>query len=188
LVRQNEFLPTFVNLYLRLLGLLMRLAAVQRRGVLDDSRVPFRVMPNDCDINLHMNNGRYLSFMDLGRLHLVAQVGLLKIVIRKRWKPVLAAAEINFIRSLAPLQKFDLVTRVVTWDDKYVYMEQLFESRATLCAHAFVKGLFLGQQGRVSNSAVLAQLGHTEQPPAMPDELRIWAELGSAKKHRADET
>jgi acyl-CoA thioesterase FadM len=177
-----------VNLYLRLLCLLLRVAALQRRGVLDDSRVSFRVMPNDCDINLHMNNGRYLSFMDLGRLHLVAQVGLLNIVIRNRWKPVLAAAEINFIRSLAPLQKFDLVTRVVTWDDKYVYMEQRFEKQATLFAHAFVKGLFLGQQGhRVSNSAVLAQLGYSEQAPAMPDELRIWAELGSAKKQRADD-
>lgn len=177
-----------MNLYLRLLCLLVRLAAIQHRGVLDYSRVSFRVMPNDCDINLHMNNGRYLSFMDLGRLHLVAQVGLLKIVIRNRWKPVLAAAEINFIRSLAPLQKFDLVTRVITWDDKYVYIEQRFENQATLFAHAFVKGLFLGEQGRVSNSAVLAQLGYTEQPPAMPDELRIWAELGSVKKQRAEYT
>jgi acyl-CoA thioesterase FadM len=127
-----------LNLYLRLLHLLVRLITVQRRGVLDDSRVSFRVMPNDCDINLHMNNGRYLSFMDLGRVHLVAQLGLLAIVVKNRWKPVLAAAEINFIRPLAPLQKFDLVTRVVTWDDKYVYMEQRFEAHGELCAHAFV--------------------------------------------------
>jgi acyl-CoA thioesterase FadM len=110
-----------VNLYLRLLFLLVRLMNVRRRGVLEDSRVSFRVMPNDCDVNLHMNNGRYLSFMDLGRLHLVAQVGLLRIVVKNRWKPVLAAAEINFIRSLAPFEKFDMVTRVVTWDDKYIY-------------------------------------------------------------------
>ncbi|HEV7802848.1 MAG TPA: thioesterase family protein, partial [Burkholderiales bacterium] len=109
-----------MNLYLRLLFLLVRLVRVRRRGVLDESRVSFRVMPNDCDINLHMNNGHYLSFMDLGRVHLVTQVGLLRLVVKNRWKPVLAAAEINFIRSLAPLQKFELVTRVVTWDDKYV--------------------------------------------------------------------
>jgi acyl-CoA thioesterase FadM len=134
-----------------------------------------------------MNNGRYLSFMDLGRLHLVVQIGLLRIIVRNRWKPVLAAAEINFIRSLAPLQKFDLVTRVVTWDDKYVYMEQLFEARGVLCSHAFVKGLFLGPQGRVSNSTVLAMLGHEGAAPPMPEELRIWTELGSAKKQRADE-
>jgi acyl-CoA thioesterase FadM len=134
-----------------------------------------------------MNNGRYLSFMDLGRVHLVVQLGLLSAIFRNRWRPVLAAAEINFIRQLAPFQRFDLVTRVVTWDDKYVYMEQRFESRGELCAHAFVKGLFLGAEGRVSNAAVLAMLGHDAAPPETPDELRIWAELGSAKKQRAEE-
>jgi acyl-CoA thioesterase FadM len=135
-----------------------------------------------------MNNGRYLSFMDLGRLHLVAQVGLLPVIVRNRWKPVLAAAEINFIRPLAPLQKFEVITRVVTWDDKYVYMEQLFEAENVLCAHAFVKGLILSAAGHVSNSAVLAAVGYQRQAPAMPDELRIWAELGSAKKQRAGDS
>jgi acyl-CoA thioesterase FadM len=177
-----------VNLYLRLIFLALRMIGLVRRGVLDDSRVRFRVLPNDCDVNLHMNNGRYLSFMDLGRVHLIVQIGLLPAIFRKRWRPVLAAAEINFIRPLAPLQAFDLVSRVVTWDDKYVYMEQRFEARGELCAHAFIKGLFLGSEGRVSNAAVLALLGHDAAPPQMPEELRIWAELGSAKKQRADET
>ena len=176
-----------MNLYLRLLLLLLRLARVKKRGVLDDSRVAFRVMPNDCDVNFHMNNGRYLSFMDLGRVHLIVQIGLSGAVFRNRWKPVLAAAEINFIRALHPLQKFELVTRVVTWDDKYVYMEQLFEARGVLCAHAFVKGLFLGAEGLVNNSEVVAMLGHRAPPPPMPEELRIWVELGNAKKQRADE-
>ncbi|MDB5864873.1 MAG: thioesterase [Betaproteobacteria bacterium] len=176
-----------MNLYLRLLCMLLRIVRLPRRGLFDDSRVCFRVLPSDCDVNLHMNNGRYLSFMDLGRVHLVAQIGLLRLVVKNRWKPVLAAAEINFIRSLAPLQKFELVTRVITWDEKYVYMEQLFESRGELCAHAFVKGLLLGSHARVSNADVLKALGYTDAPPPMPEELRIWAELGSAKKQRAEE-
>jgi len=155
--------------------------------VLDESRLTLRVLPNDCDVNLHMNNGRYLSIMDLGRVHLIAQVGLLRAVLKNRWQPVLAAAEVVFIRPLKPLQKFDLVSRVVTWDDKYVYMEQLFESRGVLCAHAFVKGLFLSREGRVSNAAVVALAGYEGPVPAMPEELRLWAELGSAKKPRADE-
>ena len=174
-----------MNLYLRLLLLALRLLRSSRRGVLDDSRIAFRVLPNDCDVNLHMNNGRYLSFMDLGRVHLIVQIGLLPVVFRNRWKPVLAAAEINFIRPLMPLRKFELITRVVTWDEKYVYMEQRFEARGELAAHAFIKGLFVGREGRVSNATVLALLGYDAAPPPMPDELRIWADLGSAKKQRA---
>jgi len=174
-----------MNLYLRLLYVLWKIWRLPVKGVLDESRVPFRVLPTDCDLNLHMNNGRYLSLMDLGRVHMVAQIGLLPIIARKRWMPVLAAAEINFIRQLAPFQRFDLVTRLVTWDDKYAYMEQRFESDGTLCAHAFVKGLFLDRGGRVANPAVLAELGYTGEAPPFPEELRIWAEMGNVKKQNA---
>ena len=64
-------------------------------------------------------------------------------------------------------------------------MEQRFESGGALCAHAFVKGLFLDKGGRVSSPAVAAELGYTGAPPPMPEELRIWAELGSVKKQKA---
>ena len=174
-----------MNLYLRLFLLLLKLIGLPRKGVFEESRVTFRVLPTDCDINLHMNNGRYLSFMDLGRVHLVAQMGLARIIIRKRWRAALGAAEINFIRAIKPFQKFDLVTRLVTWDDKWAYMEQRFEVDGVLCAHSFVKGLFLDSRGRVESSTVVAELGHTGAPPAMPRELEIWAELGNVKKQNA---
>ena len=174
-----------MNLYLRLFLLLLRLIRLPRTGPLEESRVAFRVLPNDCDINLHMNNGRYLSFMDLGRVHLVAQIGLLPVIFRKRWRAALGAAEINFIRALAPFQRFELVTRLVTWDDKYAYMEQRFEVDGVLCAHAFVKGLFLDGRGRVESATVVAELGLTGAPPPMPQELKIWAELGNVKKQNA---
>ena len=32
-----------------------------------------RVWPNDLDTNAHMNNGRYLTLMDLGRFDLMTQ-------------------------------------------------------------------------------------------------------------------
>jgi len=61
-----------VTLYLRLLILLIRLIGLPRRWLFEESRVGFRVLPTGCDVNLHMNNGRYLAFMDQGRLHYVA--------------------------------------------------------------------------------------------------------------------
>ena len=89
-----------MNLYLRLLWLLWHMRGMARRGVFDESRLSFRVLPNDLDLNLHMNNGRYLTFMDLGRVHLMVQGGLMAHVRRKRWMSVLAAAEIKFIGRL----------------------------------------------------------------------------------------
>lgn len=171
-----------MNLYLRLLWLLLRLRGVRRRGLFEASRIAFCVWPNDCDLNLHMNNGRYLTFMDLGRLHLTAQSGLLREALRRGWMPVLAAAEISFIRSLKPFQRFELVTRLLTWDEKYIYLEQGFESDGKLCAQAYVKGIFLKKGARVPNAEVLQAIGYGNAPPPMPEALQQWAALTASKR------
>lgn len=173
-----------MNLYLRLLKVLLLLPFVRRKGVLDPGRLAFRVWPNDCDLNLHLNNGRYLTFMDLGRLHLIAQIGFLGILFRRRWAPVLSAAEINFIRPLGPLRKFDLVTRLLTWDEKHFYIEQRFEVGGRLHAIGMVRGLFLYGRERVESRALLAMLGLDTAPPDMPDVLRRWIALSELKKQQ----
>ena len=170
-----------MNLYLRLLWLLWRLRSVQRRGLFEESRVRFCVWPNDCDLNLHMNNGRYLTFMDLGRVHLTAQSGLLSEALRRRWIPVLAAAEITYLRSLKPFQRFEVVTLLLTWDEKYVYLEQSFERDGEVCAHAYVKGLFLARGVRVPNAELLLAIGYGDAPP-MPEAMRHWAALTANKR------
>jgi hypothetical protein len=56
-----------MNLWLRLFWL--ALALLWRRKLdprHDVSRLTFRVLPTDLDLNGHMNNGRYLTIMDLG--------------------------------------------------------------------------------------------------------------------------
>ena len=148
-----------MNLYLRLLWLLWHMRGMARRGVFDESRLSFRVLPNDLDLNLHMNNGRYLTFMDLGRVHLMVQGGLMAHVRRKRWMPVLAAADITYLRSLNP-----------------------FERDGELCAHAYVKGLFLSGEGRVPNAEVVGIMGYAGAAPVMSEALRRWAALTMTKR------
>lgn len=171
-----------MNLYLRLLKILLLLPFVRRRPLLEAGRLAFRAWPNDCDLNLHLNNGRYLTFMDLGRVHLLAQIGLVRGLMRRRWTPVLSAAEINFIRPIGPLQKFELVTRLLTWDEKYFYIEQRFVAHGRLCALAMAKGLFLRRRERVENRAVLALLGLDMAAPGMPEVVRHWNDLTALKK------
>jgi acyl-CoA thioesterase FadM len=171
-----------MNLYLRLLKVLLLLPFVRRKGLLEAGRVAFRVWPNDCDLNLHLNNGRYLTFMDLGRMHLIAQIGFLGKLFRLRWAPVLSAAEMSFIRPLKPLQKFDLVTRLLTWDEKYFYIEQRFVAGGRLHATGMVKGLFLHGRERVESRVVLEMLGLDAAAPDMPGAVRHWIGLGDLKK------
>ncbi len=172
-----------MNLYLRLIGLLLRLPFVRRQGLFEPARIGFRAWPNDCDINLHLNNGRYLTFMDLGRVHLMVQIGLFAPIWRRRWLPVLAAAEMSFIRPILPFQRFNLVTRLLTWDEKYFYIEQRFEAGGRLCAVGMVKGLFLHGRERVASTAVVSLLGLDVTAPNLPDVVRHWNDLAALKKH-----
>lgn len=174
-----------MNLYLRLLKVLLLLPFVRRRGLLEESRLGFRVWPNDCDLNFHMNNGRYLTFMDLGRVHLIAQLGLLAVLLKRRWSPVLSAAEINFIRPLGPYRAFTLVTRVLTWDEKYFYIEQRFERDGRLCAVGMVRGLFLHGREKVAPGEPLRVLGVETPAPPMPEIVRHWNDLTALKKQHA---
>ena len=175
-----------MNLYLRLLWLLLRLPFMRRHDVLQPSRLRLLVWPTDCDMNLHMNNGRYLTLMDLGRTQLVAQTGLLGIMLKRRWAPVLAAAEINFVRPLAPFARFELVSRVATWDEKYFYMEQRFERGGVLHAVAYVRGVFLKGRTRIPTVQVVATLDPGLKAPPMPAALRHWKDMGELKKRHTE--
>ena len=98
------------------------------------SRIELRVWPGDLDLYLHLNNGRYLSLMDLGRLDYIIRVGLLPLMRRKGWRPLLAAATTRFWRSLKPFNRFTMETKVVWWDEKWIYLQQEMLYRGEVAA------------------------------------------------------
>lgn len=164
-----------MNLYLRLIKVV--LAAIFGRPIesLGESAITLRVWPNDLDANLHMNNGRYLTLMDLGRFDLMIRGGLLRTVFRKRWMPVAAAATIRFRRSLDPFQRFRLTTRVLGWDAKNVIMEQVFETMdGHIAARALVRGVFRSSGGTVPTAEIAEAAGWSVQSPGLPERVTTW--------------
>jgi acyl-CoA thioesterase FadM len=112
-----------MNLWLRLLHLVLASLFRPRIRPTDISRLAFRVWPHDLDTSLHMNNGRYWTIMDLGRADLMIRSGLWRAMLKKGWVPVVNAAKIRFRRELRLFQPFTLETRVVTWAETFVVME-----------------------------------------------------------------
>lgn len=164
-----------MNLLIRLLKtLLLFFLRPTRRGILDESVVRFRVWPNDLDTNLHMNNGRYLTLMDLGRLDLLLHNGAVPHVLKQKWYPVLAGTLIRFRRPLNLFQKFEIRTRIVTWDVKWVYLEQTILRKGDLVLQAYLKGVFVGPKGSVPITQLLELMGVKETPPPMPPGLSAW--------------
>ncbi|MDB5104731.1 MAG: thioesterase [Fibrobacteres bacterium] len=166
-----------MNLLFRLLKtILLYLARPTRRGILDESVVRFRVWPNDLDTNMHMNNGRYLTLMDLGRLDLLLRNGAVPFVLRNKWYPVLAGSLIRFRRPLNLFQKFEIRTRIVTWDSKWVYLEQFILRKGDVALQAYLKGVFVGPKGSVPITRLLELMGVKDAPPPMPPALGAWVE------------
>lgn len=111
----------------------------------DKSDMRFRVDLFDLDTSLHMNNGRYLMLMDLGRLDMMLRSGLWRAVLRNKWVPIASAIKIRYRRELRLWQSIKLETQILCWDDTAVIMEQKFlivggSRDGQVAAHALFKG------------------------------------------------
>ena len=175
-----------MNLILRLFYVVISAFRGARLQPLDESVVSFRVFPNDLDTNLHMNNGRYLTLMDLGRLDLLLRLGVVREVRRRRWNPVVASLGIRYRRSLAPWQSYELRTRLVGWDDRWFFMEQSFTRGGELMAHAIVKALFVGPGGRVAPQELVDATAYHVEPPEIPEAVRRWEQAEDALLERRE--
>ncbi len=179
-----------MNLYLRLLIIfLTSFFKPKIADILTTSVLRLRVWPNDLDLNAHMNNGRYLTIMDLGRLDLVMRTGLLKVMMRRGCLPVLSAASIRYRQPLAPFQPYHLETQVICWDDKWVYLEQRFilcsgPKAGAVAAIAVLKGSFWDRRSRVTvpTPELLKILGTDRPSPSMPDHVAQWQKAEDSLK------
>jgi acyl-CoA thioesterase FadM len=161
-------------LLLRIIRVALMAIFGNRLAPLDESIINLRVWPNDLDLNVHLNNGRYLSLMDLGRLDLAARTGIARAAIKGRWRPMVAAVTLRYRRPLPPFARYQLRTRLLGWDTKFFFMEQRFYLNQTLCAHAVVKGLFMGPQDKISPAQVTHAVGYDGPSPSLPSEVLAW--------------
>lgn len=160
-----------MNLFIRMIWLLLTARGRGPMGVTDEGRVTLRCWPNDLDVNMHMNNGRYLTIMDLGRMDLIARTGLWPVMKARKWFPVVASAKITFRRSINVFQTFELTTQVIGWDEKWLYIEHRMERGGKVMAQAFVKGLFLGPDGKVAMTELVGAMGHDGPSPEIDPEI-----------------
>lgn len=171
-----------MNLWLRLLIYLARvrfMAALELpAGV---SRLPFRCLPTDLDTSLHMNNGRYLTLMDLGRLDIMVRSGLWRSLLRHGWTPIASTITIRYRRELRLFQRVDLETRLVAWSGTNVVMEQLFviatgPRAGEIAARALFKGGLYDRRARafVPVAQLMEELGISHDSPPQSAEVEAF--------------
>ncbi len=182
-----------MNLWFRLFAYLItarwRPALVLPEGV---SVLRFRAWPSDLDPSVHVNNGKYLSLMDLGRLDLMVCAGLWRAILRHRWTPIASNVLIRYRREIRPFQRFRLETRLVTWDASNVVIEQVFVLEGgprdgQVAARALFKGGIYDRGARsfVPIARLMMEIGADAEAPEATAEVAAFLAAEDTLRGRA---
>lgn len=171
-----------MNLWLRMLCVYIR-ALFQPKLTGWDARslIDLRVSLGDLDTNFHMNNGRYLTVMDLGRFDLLLRSGLWALVRKTGSVPILAAAQIRYRRPLNYRQRFTLTTQVIGWDSRWMFLEQRFIFRdgpsvGQVAAIGLVKASFYepALKRTMPTEEIIQAMGGEIHFPDLPEAVVSW--------------
>ncbi|MHA3683234.1 thioesterase family protein [Leucobacter sp. HY1910] len=145
-------------------------------------RSRFRVWPTDLDLLNHLNNGKYLSIMDVARFDLIQRNGVMELFRREGWYPVVVGQTISYRKSLNPWQRFWIESKILGFDEQAVYMEQRFvrpdaKRRPEVYARAIVRARILRRTGGVVPvNEVIEKAGARPEELVVPQEILAWGQ------------
>ena len=147
----------------------------------DVSVLQQRVWPDELDINVHMNNAKYLAVMDLGRTDWIVRAGAWKLMRYEKMAPVVGGAMVRYRRSLKLFQPYELRTRLLGWDERWLYIEQIMECKDGGMACLAVQRTTFTKNGKLVPPVELAaKLGHDATAMPAPEWTKSWNESDAA--------
>lgn len=133
----------------------------------DTSEIHFRCRLSDIDNFLEMNNGRVFTLYDMGRTDFAVRSGLGRQLLKQRWGLVVAGSTIQYRRRIRAFEKVTMKTKIVAFDERWIYIEQSMWVKDKPCSSALLRtGVTKG--GKVIETArILAALDQSdwELPP-----------------------
>ncbi len=149
---------------------------------LQTCRRSFRVGITDIDFNLHINNARYLIYMERARWDQAIQNNLWTNLVKNKFNFVVASIEVGYIRELNLFKKFTVESTYLGWDEKYFYLEQRFVANGKLYTYGLVKVAFLHKGKIAVPEQAVKTLGIESTPNPLPEHFAIWKQLNAAKR------
>ncbi|MGO1542987.1 MAG: acyl-CoA thioesterase [Gulosibacter sp.] len=160
-----------------ILALFVRSRRLPRLDLTAVSRMRYRVLPTDVDLLMHMNNGRYLSYMDLGRVDLTERTGLSRALTSHGIHAVVASNTMSYRKSLNLFQAFTLESRLIGTDERAFYIEQRFVVNGEIYARGVVRGRLIQKDaGALKTTDLKAVTGHDWTAWEVDPEIAQWAE------------
>jgi acyl-CoA thioesterase FadM len=150
-------------------------------GIFDTHERSMLCLPFDADMFWEMNNGRILTFYDLGRIGLAQRTGLMRTLKAQGWGLVVAGGSVRYRARIRPFQRFDLRTRLLGWDARFIYLEQAMWRGDTACNHALLRTGVTERGKLVATDRVAEAMGLSEASPPLPDWVTRWIDADTAR-------
>lgn len=166
-----------MKLWFRILYVWLTWRRRPKLTIAEVSRITLRVWPTDLDVYNHMNNGVFLTLMDLGRYDQGLRTGIWQEWNRRGWFPIVVNSTISYRKALLPWQKFTIETKVLGWDEIAYYIEQRFVRDGEIYARAIMRGRFLKRSwGTLTPQEVMeGSGGWPGKKPVVPKWVKDWA-------------
>lgn len=139
-------------------------------------------LPWDIDLWMELNNGRTLTLFDLGRIPLARRAGLIDVIKQNGWGLVVAGASVRYRRRVKMFDRITMRSRMVFWDDRFIYIEQSMWKNGDECAnHILLRTAVTGKAGIVPPGRVLDAMGHPPARPEAPGWVTAWIEADAQR-------
>ncbi len=172
-----------MSLYLRLMWIYIGAHFRAKLGMSDPIELQLRVLPNDLDVNRHMNNGRFMTVLDLAMVEGVVRSGFMKAIRSLGGHLVAGGALITYRRSLNPFAKYTLRMRYLGTDGQWhVFSFVFLQASGAVSAKGLVKGAGVRKGKGIIPSKLLwlqfrERFGLEVNPPELPAHAVEWLSL-----------
>ncbi|MEM7720142.1 MAG: acyl-CoA thioesterase [Pseudomonadota bacterium] len=161
--------------FFRLAGELLSNRKAPAFSIGDTHVSAFRVWPWDIDPFRELNNGRIMTLLDLGRSGTLQRLGVLQLLKELGWYGTVAGSTVRYRKRITVFQRLQLRTRIVGWDDRFVYFDQALWRNSECCAHAVVRVAVAGGKGIVPTTEVAKAVGFPPESSDLPAWIKAWA-------------
>lgn len=128
----------------------------------------FRCWPGDLDQNIHMNNGRFLIYMEICRWDMMIRSHFLKYGLKNKMMAPITNEHIVYKKPLAPFQKFTIRTKISHIEESAFYIQHIVESKGKVCTIGLFKSIIIQDGKKASAIDTLNAVGIKHAQNTLP--------------------
>ena len=167
---------------IRMVHQYLKVRRLPKLGPLETHVSHHTCLPWDIDIFMELNNGRTLTLYDLGRIPFAVRTGLDVILRQQKWGLTVAGVAVRYRRRIRMFEKIEMNSRLVSWDDRFFYIEQsMWKSDGECANHAMFRTAVTDRNGIVSPVRVAEVMGVADAAPSLPPSFVAWSKAEDAR-------